>query len=273
MDFDVFVMILCGFVMITLVAFFSILIATIVKLRIKLVNAGLLDKEIIKETSCKNSKNKFVFIIFKILFPIILCACLGAAFIFSLYVKTNEHSRLTTPKVVRSDSMSYRNEHNKYLVFNNLTNQFQKFDIVFLDPMPEQNNLRIYDVVAYEKNGVLIIHRIVGEQEKDGETLYVLRGDTNLYNDYQYVKYSQMKGIYNGKKIAFVGSIILFFQSPAGWMCIIMCAFISIILPIADKKMLKVINNRLDIIKQQTNNLSLEAEQNNKKENKDDDIK
>lgn len=251
MTFDIFVMILCGFVMTALVAFFSILIVNIVKLRIKLVNAGLLDEEIKEETRSKKKQNKVVFAIFKIVLPILLCISLGVVFVFSLYVKKNESSHIAVPKVVRSESMSYRNEKNKYLDVNNLTNQFQRFDVIFLEPMPEQKDLKIYDVVAYEKNGILVIHRVVGEYEKDGETLYLLRGDANLYNDHQYVKYSQMKGIYKGKRIAFVGSVVLFFQSPAGWMCIIMCAFISIILPIADKKMLKSINDRLVIIGQQ----------------------
>lgn len=113
--------------------------------------------------------------------------------------------------------------------------------------MPKQENLQVYDVVAYETNGTLIIHRIVGKQEKDGEILYLFRGDANVYNDYQYVKYSQMRGVYNGKKIAFVGSAVLFLQSPAGWMCIIMCVFVAIALPFVDKKIEKSIKNRLSV--------------------------
>lgn len=278
MTFDVFVMILCGFIMTALVAFFSILIVNIVKLRIKLVNAGLLDEEIKEETTNKKKQNKVVFAIFKIILPILLCVCLGVVFVFSLYVKKNESSHIAVPKVVKSESMSYRNEKNKYLDVNNLTNQFQRFDVIFLEPMPDQKDLKIYDVVAYEKNDILVIHRIVGEYEKDGETLYLLRGDANLYNDYQYVKYSQMKGIYKGKRLVFIGSVVLFFQSPAGWMCIIMCAFISIILPIADKKMLKSINDRLVIINQQekkedkVNDVKIKKKQ-NKKKNENDDIK
>lgn len=254
MKFDIFVMILCGFVMVTLVAFFSVLIANIIKLRVQIIEAGLLDDELKKEVSSKKKENKAVFIIFKLILPILFCIFIGIAFVFSLYVKTHENScttNLCVPKVVKSDSMAYRHEKNKYLEFNNLTNQFQRFDIIFLDPMPKQENLNIYDIVAYEINGVIVIHRIVGKQEKDGETLYLLRGDANLYNDYQYVKYSQMRGIYTGKRVAFVGSVVLFLQSPAGWMCIVMCAFVSIILPLVDRKILKTVNKRMALIEKQ----------------------
>lgn len=250
MAFDVYVMILCVFVMVTLVAFFSILIANIVCLRIKMIGAGLLDDEIEKEFANKKKQNIVFVIIFKFILPILFCILVFIAFVFSLYVKTNENScknNFCIPKVVRSNSMSYKNEKNKYLEFNNLKNQFSRFDIIFLDSMPKQEDLQVYDIVAYETNGTLIIHRIVGKQEKDGEILYLFRGDANVYNDYQYVKYSQMRGVYNGKKIAFVGSAVLFLQSPAGWMCIIMCVFVAIALPFVDKKIEKTIKNRLSV--------------------------
>ena len=53
--------------------------------------------------------------------------------------------------------------------------------------------------------------------------------------DRKMVEYSQIKAVYRGEKVRFIGSFVLFMQSPAGWMCMILILAATISTPIIDK--------------------------------------
>ena len=57
-----------------------------------------------------------------------------------------------------------------------------------------------------------------------------------------------MLGIYEGDRIPFIGSFVLFLQSPAGWLCIILALFAMIATPIMEKKLMIAIKERLGTI-------------------------
>ena len=63
--------------------------------------------------------------------------------------------------------------------------------------------------------------------------------------------YEQMRGIYEGERVPFVGSFILFMQSPAGWLCILLVVLAIITTPIVEKKMEREKLERLEIMHQQ----------------------
>jgi hypothetical protein len=54
-----------------------------------------------------------------------------------------------------------------------------------------------------------------------------------------------MKGIYRGERIPMVGSFIVFMQSPAGILCMLLVIFGFIIMPIIEKKIERERNIRL----------------------------
>ena len=54
--------------------------------------------------------------------------------------------------------------------------------------------------------------------------------------------------IYKGEKVAFIGSFVLFMQSPAGWLCMLLVLGSVIITPIAENKINKVKKLRLSEI-------------------------
>ena len=56
-----------------------------------------------------------------------------------------------------------------------------------------------------------------------------------------------MKAIYRGDRTPFIGSFILFMQSPAGWLCTLLIVFTMITTPILDKKLATARKQRLDI--------------------------
>ena len=118
--------------------------------------------------------------------------------------------------------------------------------------LPAEDQLELYDVVVYEINGVQMIHRIVGIEEANEkhpeERLFQLQGDAVATPDKDPVRYEQMKGIYRGKRIPNVGSFVMFMQSPAGWLCIILILAYLVCEPIIGAILRKEQQARYDVI-------------------------
>ena len=184
-------------------------------------------------------------------------------FIFSssLYINCTQNTyfdNVPTYRVVQTGSMAKKNSKNKYLVENNLNDQIQTFDLILTYKLPKEEDLKIYDIVVYEVDGILIVHRIVDIEEPNAnhptERWFLLQGDAVEAADRFPVKYEQMKGIYRGEKVAFVGSFVLFMQSPAGWLCMLLVAGAVIISPIVDSKIGKLKKERISLFVSKTEN-------------------
>ena len=108
-------------------------------------------------------------------------------------------------QVVCSESMSEKHSKNTYLRKNNLNDQFDMFDVIITYELPKESELKKYDIVVYEIDGTLVVHRIVNIEEPNekhpNERHFLLQGDNVESPDKFPVKYSQMRGIYKGDKI------------------------------------------------------------------------
>ena len=98
---------------------------------------------------------------------------------------------------------------------------------------------------------MLIVHRIVGIEEPNdfhpNERYFLLQGDAVESPDRYPVLYQQMRAIYRGERTPFIGSFILFMQSPAGWMCTLLIVITMIATPLLDKKLSEARNERLSV--------------------------
>ena len=139
--------------------------------------------------------------------------------------------------------MSKKHENNTYLFENNLNDQFQTFDMILTYKIPPEEDLQLYDIVVYEVDGGLVVHRIVGIIEPNefhpNERHFLLQGDAVETPDRFPVRYNQMQAIYRGKRIPYIGSFVSFLQSPAGWMCMILIVVAIVAMPILEKKIEK----------------------------------
>ena len=251
--FDTYTFLICLTVFTALTVFFAALIAKDVKNTIKMISGGLFDQELIRARikAEAKQKNKFAHILFNKILPAIFLTVATFAFAFSLYTKINENrpvGKIPTAKVVESGSMSQKNPLNGYLSKNGLNDQFSKFDIVFIGAMPPENELKLYDVVVYECDGTLIVHRIIEIDEPDemhSERYFLLQGDANRYPDRFPVTYSQMKGVYTGKRIKYLGSFVSFMRSPSGYLCFALIVFTFAAYPFIAKKIDASANARL----------------------------
>jgi len=232
---------------------FTVMIAYLTKFAIKLIRYGDDDELIARKREYLNKKtskpSKFA-TVFSLCFSVILIAI----FVLTLCIScTNDNfeSGFSSIKIVKSDSMSKKNEKNLYLFQNNLNDQFLMFDLVVTKPLPPEDELKLYDIVVYERDDMLIIHRIVGIEEpneKHSERHFMLQGDAVSRHDVYPVLYSQMKAFYDGNRVPFVGSIIVFLQSPAGWLCFILVLTAILISPIVEKKLIAEMKKRLAIL-------------------------
>lgn len=254
--YEIYIFVLCLVVFVALTAFFAALIACIAKMNIKLIRGGFADGEIRKQRE-KSAKKTAVFRTLEILLSAALFVAAIAVFFFSLQVKINEKKPVerNVIKVVKSGSMAEKDGFNKYLTENNLNDQIQMFDLIVVSPLPKESDLKLYDIVVYEADGQMIVHRIVDIKEADEthpQRRFVLQGDANRYSDKFPVLYSQMKGIYGGKKVPYIGSFVVFMNSPAGWLCVLLVVAVCIAYPFLEKKLKKEADLRFAAVQAQS---------------------
>ena len=217
------------------------------------MRAGV-DDEKIKTEYLKNKDKKpsVILGVINLIIPIIACVIMIVLFVGSIVVgalSDNVVGDVPVMKVVSSASMSTKYEKNKYLFDNDLNDQLQVYDVVFAHKLPDEMDLKQYDIVVYEVDGNLLIHRIVNIEEPNekhpNERYFLLQGDSVQYPDKFPVKYSQMKGIYRGERIPFLGSFVVFLQSTAGVLCMMLVVFASFAMPFIEKKFKKEKQSRL----------------------------
>ena len=253
-SYEKYVVILCLIVFALLTLVFSSMLVAMTKQALRLIRAGTEDKRIYKDYvkakkrgETKTGWSKTITVFFAFLIFVI--------FGLTLYMQVTadkQTSGVPSLRVVYSDSMSGKYERNTYLYENNLNNHFSRFDIVVTHKLPAEEDLKLYDIVVYEVDDTLLIHRIVGIEEPNSkhpnERYFLLQGDMVENADKFPVRYSQMKGIYRGQRIANIGSFIIFLQSPAGYLCFLLILVEMISSPIIKKKVEKEEQKRLKLI-------------------------
>ena len=255
MDFEIYVLILCILVFALLTGLFTAMIIFMVKMQVRIIENGLNDEQILEEKKQAEKNEGGFFALLGQIMPFIICIIVCVAFGFSMFTAItgdNVVRDVPTMKVVLSPSMATVHEKNTYLEKNNINNRINTFDLVFLEKLPAEMDLQLYDVVAYEVDGNVILHRIVGIEEPNAthpnERYFVLQGDAIEYRDKFPVRYSQMKGIYRDNKIPFIGSFVYFMQTPAGVLCLLLVLFSIFGVPYIEKVIKKATDERLKII-------------------------
>lgn len=242
--YDLYVFFLCFIVFTLLTGLFSVMLYYIIKTTLKTIKHGLEDERIETEYRKLQNESPIIKWIFRIVSATMLVVffCVAVSSIVMQLSDDRVKGDAVVPKIVMSNSMSFKNENNKYLQQNNLDDQFDTFDLIYTHALPDEFDLQLYDIVVYEYHGELIIHRIVGIEEPNDKhpdvRHFLLQGDAVQYTDEFPVLYEQMRAIYKGENIKYIGSFFAFMQSPAGYLCILLVIFAVVATPIAEKKLL-----------------------------------
>lgn len=250
MSFKTYVLLLCLFVFAAFTAVFASMIVFMVKQQLKMIRAGILDDALCAEYCSDRPKERNIGCLTCI---VLACTMVTVAFLFSAYVGLFGDGlvkNIPSVKVVASPSMSSKYEKNTYLFENNLNNQLNTFDLIVLHRLPAEEDLQLYDIVVYEMEDYMVIHRIVGIEEPNeahpNERYFLLQGDAAEHPDRFPVKYAQMRSIYKDQRIPYVGSFVYFMQSPAGILCYLLILFAVIATPIVEKKLKQEAMLRID---------------------------
>ncbi len=246
-NFSAYQFFLCFFVIAILTVIFTAMTIYVVKVNCRFIALGAEDEklkiEYEKQQARKQSliakiMDKIALVFFTLIF--------FALFTFGVVITVRENTvigKIPTLKVVQTGSMSYVNEYNKYLKEGEVEDHIQAFDLIVVHELPKVEDLKVKDIVLYEIDGYLLVHRIVGielpNEEHPDEIHFLLHGDANELPDKFPVKYEQMRGIYRGERIPYIGTFVSFIQSPAGYLCMLIVIFATFAVPFAEKKIEK----------------------------------
>ena len=208
--------IILGIVIIIDLIIVILLITTSIKL-IKEINLGSYDARLVferheKEIKSKNKKHiflrKFINITSNLLILII-----GIMFLIGVVDSFVNVSNIKT-FAVPTGSMSYKNEENTYLVENDLNNQIQINDLVFVKKINSLDDLKLYDIICYKDDTrkINIIHRVIEINEDYVKT----KGDANSEIDLKNIYFDDIIGKYIDVRVPYIGGFVLFTSSNYG---------------------------------------------------------
>ncbi|MBE6143045.1 MAG: signal peptidase I [Erysipelotrichaceae bacterium] len=151
--------------------------------------------------------------------------------------------------VVATGSMSEKHEVNDYLIKNNLNNQFNAYEIIVIEKVDSDNDLKPFDVISYiNDEGKNVIHRIVEIKHTSTGIQYVTRGDSNNANDTYHPTLKDIQGKYTGQHIPYIGVFVLFMQSNIGVITIVSLIYCLLMTDRYSAKITKAQDERLKIL-------------------------
>ena len=238
--FDVYSLIIGIAVLLIFVPLAIYVIASMSKQTIKLIECGHEDESVKKYFNSKQKQSCLLNGLFRGVMLVVTIVLVVFSF-FCVAFQDTYSDVIALPKVVLTDSMARKNEKNTYLTENGLDNQIQVFDLIFIKKAPAEEQLKLYDVAVYEIDGVQVVHRIVQIRPATATTPseYIFQGDSISGPDNRIVYYEQIKGVYTGVKVPFIGSFILFMQSTAGYLCALLIVIGLLAAPIVDRRIEK----------------------------------
>lgn len=132
----------------------------------------------------------------------------------------------------------YYTTFGKYRLFAVVTDSMEPVigkGSMIVDRVPASaDEIQVGDVISFEvhtTNGVAVYtHRLVRIEEADGTHYYITRGDNAGGEDSFRTVYSDIVGVYTGKKCPVIGSVLGFLQSVQGVITLIVILFIIIVM-------------------------------------------
>ena len=161
-----------------------------------------------------------LFAVYNLIFPLIIYA-----FISTLYEKKNKHALVRTSKfavvstvifaIMAGAIISLTSNQFRFgtliIATPSMTGELNVGDAAIFEKYADQQ-INEGQVIVFENNGNMVIHRVVEIETVNGQTAYITRGDANNTNDQGYITKSDIIGLVN-MKIPYVGYPTLWLRS------------------------------------------------------------
>lgn len=264
-------------VIIGLVAVFTFLFFLYSFYKVRHIDFGLEDESLLKEVKEKASRvnkkrkeenkepltlkqvfeeekkiNSILHRIMDCLSSVVIIFFLSLFVIGVTYAANNEHLYIgnTTYLTILTSSMEEKHEKNDYLV--NLDNQITQYCLVGVEKIENEDDVKLYDIIAYEYDGVTILHRVIeiGEDEETGETVYTLRGDSNPSSlSYEIdITFDKFIGKYNGYYSYCCGVFITYIKSSIGIITLVGASVFILLAALAEERINRSYEKRLKVL-------------------------
>ena len=181
-DYEIYSFLLCLIVFTVFTVLFSVMLGMLLNATVRLIRNGAEDEKIKTEYRKALRKKKAGYL--EKMISGIFCAFLCAFCLLSVAVNIlgdNFSMGIPSVSVVKSGSMATKNTKNKYLFDNGLNDQLQTFDLIVTKSPPTEFDLQLYDIVVYEVDDTLVVHRIVEIEEPNAkhpnERYFRMQGD------------------------------------------------------------------------------------------------
>ena len=272
-SFEIIALIVTGVGVVSFATIFTILYLSYANSTVAEYGAGKRDVELIEETIYDNikstSKYRAVARKLKQAFFYVAIAILIPFLVLSLYTKLTTGVAMIGGRgviVVASGSMSEKNPQNPNIsALSKYDNQFQTYDLIVLEAVSSESEIKKYDVIAFTNDeGVNIIHRIVGFEGSGENRRYVTSGDANNANDKYKPSFDDVIGRYTGDRVPWIGVFVMFLQSYSGILtlaaiiyCLIMIEYVSEKIYKTQKARLGTLQGSIDFVRETTFDESL----------------
>lgn len=144
--------------------------------------------------------------------------------------------------VVVTSSMQYVNSYNTYITTHNLTNQIAVNTLIQLKKPVQQDDVKLYDIIAYKDDANnIIVHRVIKIEPVAGNLLYTCRGDANAVSaDFEKnMNFDEILGVYTGHSSFALGVLITYMRSSIGIITLCFALIVLWVYDAFDKKLQK----------------------------------
>lgn len=212
----------------------------------------ILDKDVEKYDKKKNKKLSFIETYYKrkkrkkvgniisnSIVGIFLVALIGF-FVWATVMKSNDQTTYFGDKtylVIQTSSMASINESNKYLKDGSIDSKdrmntrISQYAFIGIDKFKSEDQIKVYDIVAFRMDDKIIVHRVYSIGEKDGHKLFTFRGDANpaSMSGEINVTSDRIVGVFDGYQNQVLGSIVIYIQSGTGLISVFAIAIVLMV--------------------------------------------
>ena len=87
---------------------------------------------------------------------------------------------------------------------NSMKDYIEKGDVILIDQTDNPADFKVGDIMAFNYDNKIIVHRIVLKEQRDGRVYYKTKGDNNEHEDAIFISRSMVKGKVLGR-VKFIG--------------------------------------------------------------------